>query len=755
VGTARMTEDVDQTESQFDLARTKLLVPTPRARWVPRPRLVAALDRGLEAKLTLVCAPTGWGKTSAVAEWAASPPSARVAWLSLDRDDDEPVRFWRCVVAALSAAEQALAGSAWRRLQSPAVVIWDEILPALVNELADLGRSIVLVLDDFHLISQPEIAAQLEYLIDRLPRNVHVVVATRADPALRLGRLRAMGDLTELRGDQLRFTDEEAADLLNRVHRLELESAELAALQSRTEGWVAGLNLAALSLRAGTDRGRLLERLPADERFLVEYLWEEVVLGQPRTVRHFLMRTAILDRLTGSLCDAVAERDDSEEMLRELERVNLFVVPLDPGLGWYRYHHLFRDLLLSQLERFARDLIPDLHRRASTWYAAENMMVEAIEHALAAGDVNYAAGELERHWLQLYSSGQATTVLDWIDRLPADTITGHPTLMLARAGIARALGRLDEVEEWLARAEALPADAPASEVGSSLESGVAMSRAMYRLALGDVPGAIEWGQRALALEPAEGSTGHATASYFLGIVVFFESPERAEPLLQRFLATVPPGRQDVRRYFATALLAEVHALRGDLVQAERLARAALEVARTQRLEEHPPTEQAHVALGAVLLAREELDAAEERFEQAVALARRGGDRLEQAHALTWLGRARARQGDMGGARAALDSAREFVPELGVSCLTDLVHALEHELGGASADRAPAQASEPLTEAELRVLRLFTSDLSYSEMADHLYVSLNTLRTHARRVRRKLGASTRVEAVARARQLGVL
>ena len=746
----RMTES--QTGSPFDLVRTKLLVPTPRARWVPRPRLVATLDGGLEAKLTLVCAPTGWGKTSAVAEWAASPPSADVAWLSLDRDDDEPLRFWRCVVAALSAAEPALAGSAWRRLQSPSVVIWDEILPALVNELADVGQSIVLVLDDFHLISHREIAAQLEYMIDRLPRNMHIVIATRADPALRLGRLRAIGDLTELRGEQLRFTDEEAADLLNRVHGLGLESTELAALQERTEGWVAGLNLAALSLRGAGDRGRLLERLPTDERFLIEYLWEEVVVAQPRSVRHFLMRTAILDRLTGSLCDAVAERHDSEEMLRELERINLFVVPLDPGRVWYRYHHLFRDLLLSQLERFARDLIPDLHRRASTWYSSSNMMVEAIEHALAAGDVNYAAGELQRHWLEFYSSGQATTILDWIDRLPADTIAGHPTLVLARAGIARALGRLSEVEEWLERAEALPPEAPASEVGSSLASGVAMSRAMYRLALGDVPGAIEWGQRALALEPDEGSTGHATASYFLGIVLFFESPERAEPLLKLFLTTVPPGRQDVRRYFATALLAEVHVLRGEIQVAEHLAREALEVARTKRLEEHPPTEQAHVALGAVLLARGELDAAEERFERAAVLARRGGDRIESAHALVWLARARARQGDSGGARATLNSAGELVPDLGVSCLKGLVEALERELGGAS---PPGPVSEPLTEAELRVLRLFPGDLSYPEMADHLYVSLNTLRTHARRVRRKLGASTRVEAVARARQLGVL
>jgi LuxR family transcriptional regulator, maltose regulon positive regulatory protein len=750
-----MNHGFDQPNPPFEMVRTKLLVPTPRARWVPRPQLVAALARGTEAKLTLLCAPTGWGKTSLIAEWATSCASADVAWLSLDPGDDEPLRFWRSVTAALSTAAPSLSGSAQRRLRSPVVSIWDEILPALVNDLAEVSRSLVLVLDDFHVISRQEIASQLAYVIERLPHNAHVVVATQTDPPLRLGRLRAVGDLTELRGEQLRFTDDEAARLLNRVHGLELGSEEVAAVQRRTEGWVAGLNLAALSLKRSSDRERVLDRLPAEERFLVDYLWDEVVLGQPRTVRHFLMRTAILERLTGSLCDAVAERHDSEEMLRELERANLFVVPLDPAHASYRYHNLFRELLRSQLERFAADLIPDLHRRASTWYAANNLMVDAIAHALAAGDVNYAADELEQHWLEFYSSGQATTILDWIDRLPAETIAGHPTLVLARGGIARAIGRLDEVEEWFARADALAADAPASGLASSIAGGAAINRAMYRLALGDVEGAIECSERALALEPVEGSTEHTTAGYFLGIVLFYESPDRAAPWLERYLATVPPGEHDVRRYFATALMAEVYALRGELQEAERLARESLETAHTQQLEEHPPTEQAHAALGAVLFARDEFDAAEEEFERAAALSRRGGDRMEHAHALVWLARARARQLDIGGARAALDGAHELVPGLGESCLKQLVGALQQELGARPAEQPVVRSSSPLTEAELRVLRLFPTDLTYREIAQHLYVSLNTLRTHARRVRRKLGVTTRVDAVARAREAGLL
>jgi LuxR family maltose regulon positive regulatory protein len=327
--------------------------------------------------------------------------------------------------------------------------------------------------------------------------------------------------------------------------------------------------------------------------------------------------------------------------------------------------------------------------------------------------------------------------------------------VLARGGVARAIGRLDEVEQWFARAEALTAAAPASGLASSIAGGVAISRAMYRLALGDVPGAIELGERALALEPEEDSNEHTTVGYFLGLSLFYECPERAEPLLHRYLVRVPPGQHDVRRYYAIALLAELHALRGELREAERLAREALEVARTRRLEEHPSTEQAHVALGAVLHARGELDAAEEQFERAASLARRGGDRAEHAHVLVWLARVRARQRDIAGAHAALDRARDLVPGLGVSCLKQLVDLLEQELAAGPPRRPAAQSSEPLTDAELRVLRLLPSDLTYREIAQQLYVSLNTLRTHARRVRRKLGATTRADAVAKARELGLL
>jgi LuxR family maltose regulon positive regulatory protein len=408
------------------------------------------------------------------------------------------------------------------------------------------------------------------------------------------------------------------------------------------------------------------------------------------------------------------------------------------------------------LQRFAPELVGDLHRRASTWYADHEMMIEAIDHAIAAGDVHWAADELERHWLSLYSAGQATTVLAWIDGLPAEAIDAHPALAVARAGVAQAMGRLEEVEVWLGRAERAPAGAPAGAgMASSIAGSAALMRSMYRLAQGDVSGAVAWGQQALALETVEGSREHATAGFFLGVAQFYADPQQAEPLLRGFLTAIPAGDQDAERYFAMALLAEVHTLRGELDAGERLAREALEVARARGFDEHPPTEQAHVALGAVLFARDEVDAAEEQLERATALARRGGDRLEQAHALVWLGRVRARQRDLIGARNALDAARNELPELGGSLLAPLVDALEHELAAEKRAREPPRAGTPLTAAELRLLRLLPGDLSYREIAAYLCISLNTVRTHAQRVRVKLDAPTRVEAVARARERGLL
>jgi LuxR family maltose regulon positive regulatory protein len=741
----------------FVAIQTKLLVPELRRGQANRRALTGALEAGRSRRLTVVSAPTGFGKTSALAAWAVASP-ARFAWVSLDEADDEPTRFWSYVVAAIERVVPEFPGTAARRLRGPGVSVADEVLPVVVNSLTPVTQPLVLVLDDFHVVTDEAIHAGLSYLLDRLGRGVHVVLAGQRDPPLMLGRLRARGELNEVGVAQLRFTDEETAALLNGTHGLKLAPRELIRLQERAEGWVAGLNLIALSLRGAGDRDEVMARMPVGDRFLVDYLWDEVAARQTPATREFLMRTSVLERLSGPLCDAVAECADSAELLVELERGNLFVVPLDAERRWYRYHHMFRAMLLRQLERHAPGSIPDLHRRASAWYAAEGDFRGAIEHALLAGDVHVAADALQRNWLALYSGGCAVATLGWIDRLPRATLADYPELALARGGMARAMGRVEEVEPWLALVEKAAERERSVVQRGELVAGVARQRAMLALGRANVGESVRFARLAVEQRLA-GSPEAETDSYFLGVCLFWTAATaESEQRLRRYLDVTPPGEQDVRRVFAMALLAEAHARRGELGAAEQLVEQSLAITEERGLGEHPPTEQTHVAAGIVLLERGAVERAEERLEHAATLARRGGDRIEIAHALLWLARSRARAGDASGAEDALRAAQGQLAGARVPSFVALIRELEREIRDAPAVLAAELETgdgELLSAAELRVLELLPSDLSYREIAEQLYLSVNTVRTHGQRIRRKLGASTRDEAVSAARRLDLL
>jgi LuxR family maltose regulon positive regulatory protein len=743
---------------RFVTVETKVMVPERRSGLVERPQLVSALEAGRSRRLTIVSAPTGFGKSSVLTAWAAAS-TARFAWVSLDAGDDDAVRFWSYVTAAVERAAPELPDMAARRLRAPGVSIADEVLPVLVNELTMLGQPLVLVLDDYHLIGgAAEIHAGVGYLIDRLGSGVHLVLATQTAPPLRLGRLRARDELSEYRAEHLRCTEAEVAALLNGTHDLQLDADELAGLHRRTEGWIAGLNLAALSLRETGDRTAFLANMPVDERYLVDYLWDEVVVRQPVDMREFLMRASVLERLSSSLCDAVLERTDSAERLRALEASNAFVIPLDAERRWFRFHTLFRAMLVRQLERYAPEDVADLHRRASAWYAEHGDLRGVIEHAISAGDMAVAGDTLRRNWLALYSAGHANEVIAWVDRLPADTLADYPELGLARAGIARAMGRLDDVEPWLERVERAAGQhgVRAARERRELQAGVARQRAMARLSHADVAGAVRLSRAAVELRP-EDSPEAPSDRFFLAVCLFWTGPSReAESLLHAYLDSVPPGEQDVRRVFAMALLAVAHAGRGDLDAAEELIAGSLRTGAARGLSEHPPTEMAYVASGIVALARGELEGAEASLEHAATLARRGGDRIEVAHALLWLGRCRARAGDAAGAADALGAAREQL----AGARPALATALDGELRAAATQgelAAPPRLvrGEALSDAELRVLRLLPSDLSYHDIAERLSFSPSTVRAHGRRIRQKLGASTRDDAVSAARRLELI
>jgi LuxR family transcriptional regulator, maltose regulon positive regulatory protein len=410
------------------LLYTKLHVPRPRAHLVSRSHLVKRLQQGMDYPLTLVSAPAGFGKTTLLAQWLAESDTP-VAWLSLEPEDNDPVRFLTYLIAALQTVDAQVGTTVLDLLRTPQPPPPETVVALLTN---DLLRSTVedfaLVLDDYHVITAEPLHRALTALVEHLAPQLHLILATRADPPLPLSRLRARGQLTEVRAADLRFSSEEANAFLHTSMGLDLPPGDLAALERRTEGWVAGLQLAALSLQGRADVSGFLAAFTGSHRFVLDYLTEEVLTRQPALMQSFLLHTSVLERLSGSLCEAVTGQQGSQAMLEALERANLFVVALDDERRWYRYHHLFAEVLNNRLQQADPGLVPDLHRRASAWYEAHGFVVEAVQHALAAPDLEQTARLIEQHGIPIVFGGQYHALLGWMDRLPEALVRAHPML---------------------------------------------------------------------------------------------------------------------------------------------------------------------------------------------------------------------------------------------------------------------------------------------------------------------------------------
>jgi LuxR family maltose regulon positive regulatory protein len=745
------------------LVATKLHVPRVRPGFVSRAELVARLVAGGERKLALVCAPAGWGKTILLSEWSASPDESRpFAWVSLDPEDDDPVRFWSYLIGALRTVEPALGDEALARLPSAGRSLVEVVLPSLINELAGSSLRCVLVLDDYDLVHNELVHASVTYLLRHLPRTLQLAIASRADPPLPLARLRASGEVTEIRTEELRFNDEEAGSLLNGSLDLGLELSDLELLQARTEGWAAGLQLAGLSLRTQANRQAFLQAFAGDDRQIGEYL-QELLAEQPAALRAFLLQTSILERLCAPLCDAVTGGDDASLRLEEIHRSNLFLVPLDSRGQWYRYHHLFRDLLRSELARSQRSLLPELHRRAAAWHKAEGTLDETIAHATAAGDFAEAAQLIAENWRWfVIELGQGETATRWLDRLPREAVLEDARLCFVRGWIALISGRQHEVEEWLRAAEACPPP-PATplhtDVFSSLHSGIAQLRAIQALQSGDVQRAIEAGRRSLELEPDTASQGYAVASIVIGASFYFAGELRdADAALGAGLRGLGSDPVRAALFVGLGYRALIHAENGQLAHAEPISAEADQRIESWRLDEYVWATPAFLARGTLLELRGEVAAAESAYAHATKLARRGGRRLDLALALISLARLKRRARDHAGARSLAREARQALaacPDPGV--LRELLTRTERSLQLASAPAsAPVLAADlELSERELTLLRLLASQLSQREIGSELFISLNTVKGHARSIFRKLGVNSRTDAVARGRELGLL
>ena len=686
------------------LLATKLHVPRPRPGFVPRPRLVEALGEGLAGRLILVCAPAGSGKTALLADWALSGRRP-VAWLSLDAADNDPVRFWRHTVAALDGARPGLGERVGLLLGPPAPASFEGLVTALINDLAAQpdGGEVLLVLDDYHLIDAQPVHASLAFLLEHLPPGLHLVLASRADPPLPLARLRAGAQLAELRTADLRFSAEEAAALLRESAGADLPAAAMAALAARTEGWVAGLQLAALSLAGQADPAGFVAAFSGSHRYVLDYLAEEVLDRQQEELRTFLLETSLLERLSGGLCDAVTGRTDSQAMLERVEQAGLFLVPLDEVRGWWRYHHLFADLLRARLQQQRPGRVPALHRAAAAWCEDHGLADDAVRHALAAGDPAWAARLVERSADAFLLRSEDATLQRWLAALPAGLASSRPRLLLARARLALLSHRVEAAEVALDAAERALASAPGvadepfePSVGraashlANVPAAITLGRTLLAVLHGDAERAITFGRRTLA-EVGEGEwllTSHANG--YLGVAEWLRGQlAEAERALSSSIAQGRAAGQATMTAWGYQDLGRVQRAQGRLDTAVGTYRQALEDAAATSQTALPAAGIAYVGLAEVAYQRNELDAALRHVSEGIAACRQMNFTQPMVTGLATLAWIRQAQGDAAGAREAMEDAGQTAPGPGVTGLLNPVPAQRARLQLAQGEVAAA------------------------------------------------------------------
>ncbi len=703
-----------EVNPHLPLLTTKLYAPRPRANFVSRPRLITRLNQTLAQQtpsVTLVSAPTGYGKSTLIGEWLHQlrdeggglkdekknlHPSREAfilhplnaAWLSLDQADNEPVRFWSYCIAALQAVQPDLGQASLALLHSTQLPSLENVLATLINEVAVISADFVLVLDDYHLIETSTIHQTLSFLLDNLPPSLHLIILSRTDPPLPLAHLRARGQLLELRVADLRFTPDEATAFLNQVMGLNLSTAEVSILKDRTEGWVAGLQLAALSLQGrDTQEVRdLIATFRGSHRFVLDYLVEAVLQHQPEDIQNFLLQTSILDRLCGPLCDAVlgrgAEghaasgapkgggRGDKNlspapplpgspalglEVLEYLERANLFIIPLDDERRWYRYHHLFADLLRSLLQRRVEGRhVTTLHRRAADWYEQHGLVAEAMSHALATADVERTTRLVERHARSMLSRSEMTTLLSWLNALPDEVVRTKPQLSLFEAWALVLTGQLDAVEPRLREVEQ----------HRELAGEITAIRATVAYFRRDFPGAIELYRQALAHLPADNLFLRGAVALSLGVAYTWSGDMvNASQVLAEAITTNRATSNHHAALIAMSNLGQVQVEQSHLRQAAERYRQALEFANKQATAVGrpplPAVGAAYVGLGSLLYERNDLEAAQHHLLEGVRFAEQGTELGVLINGYTTLARVKQAQGDPEGALALAEQAEQL------------------------------------------------------------------------------------------------
>jgi ATP/maltotriose-dependent transcriptional regulator MalT len=728
----------------------KLLLPRVHAGMLRRARLLELLDRDPGTTLTVLDAAVGYGKTTLLRSWCAERPEA-VIWMTLDAADDDPARLWTHLATAVERLGHGLGDGALASLGVRGAPI-ETAVDELMNGLVRYGCPVAIVLDDLHTVASARSLRSIAHAFERLPPNVRVLASTRSDPAISLARLRARGALTEIRARELAFTVEDTRELLVR-EGIELSGESVELLVERTEGWPAGLYLAALWLRDLEDPDRGVRSFVGSARHVADYLADEVLTTLAPQTRDFLLRTSVLGRFTPDLCDAVLDRKDSAAVLEELWRSNMFLVALDAHAEWYRYHHLFGELLQLEL---GREAAPELRRRAADWCRANGLVEDAIEYAAAAADAETVAALLVEHHRELVWGGRLTQFVHWVRWLPSELLLEHPSLPAAAALAATLLARpAVDVERLLAIAQRGRQERP--QLWSPyLETIVELTRAIA-IEGGDVGAAVEHARRAVAAARVGADVLTVGALATLAHAKFFagDLDETRRVALEAAERHDAPDRPD--GYIGSlGLLALVDAEQGRTESAEAWARQAISYARARFQTDSWRLSIAHLGLALACAATGRLDEAEREALRGEQLRRSPQPTVGHAHALLVLAHVRVARSRLERAARDLERAQRAIAEFpDPGRLPVIAATVQHDLTTARANAGTRRVVEEPSAAELAVLQSLATGLSRREIGAKLYISLNTVKTHTRELYRKLGATSRADAIASAEALGLL
>jgi len=749
---------------------TKLFIPSIPHSVIHRPHLIGQLTTGLQARkaLALVSAPAGYGKSTLLAEWVTAYPG-QIAWLSIDDRDNNTLRFWTYFVAALQTVTKPLGQSALEMMKSTQHFEPQLFLTALVNEVSALDQPVILVLDDYHLITLQEIHTGMIFLLEHLPPSLHLVIATRTDPPLPLSRLRVRGQLTEVRIADLRFTADEAAMFLNDLMHLDLNESDIQALETRTEGWIAGLQLAALSMQGRSDSHAFIRDFTGSQHFVLEYLVDEVLQRQPESMQRFLLETSILQRMCAPLCNAVTESAEGADVLADLHRRNLFVVPLDGEHYWFRYHHLFAEFLKSLLKRTRADDVPALHRRAAQWFQLNNHPEDALQHAFAIPDYKYVSRLVIDNWRRIYHKGRLDTAVQWLESLPGDLLRQSPPLGVAYCWTLFIRGDYDRIDSYLGdikqafdrmvAAEQLPVAHPEYNI---ILQQVILLRAVVMRHQGDAAAAIKEIEQLLpAMDQIKETLGQLY--YDMGLTACYSQLGYAYAALNDFdraddyLGRVSSHARNCGNFFslahATMEWAKINLAQGRIDQAEKICRRELSLAEQPAYADYPAFCLIQLALADVLRAKKFWDEAESLLYQGLDTARKSGHEYYLAQGYLIAARLHHAQCKSTLAQEDVRKAEQIAASIHNRFLDDAITKTRESLESKSLPVQPL--IESLSERELEVLRLICTGSSNQEIADNLFITLNTVKRHANNLYSKLGVKSRAQAIIEAHRLGLV